>query len=1509
MSAPSYPYQEPTHVCNTEQDVEKLYGKLRIPDAFEPKRGSAVSRFEKTTRVFGNPILESFHKNEIVSVKLPGIGPQKSGTASVEINRRLAHLLLAAFEKIKAENLPYVIYVVGGYYFRYKQNSKVQAAIANRPEYAEIRNQDGFWRAWNGRTAEQDRARGSFEEIISFSNRTSAKKDLLSNHSWGTAIDINWDTNPFQGGERFDMSRRIVEILASFGFSWGGYYDDYMHFEYLRDTIEGLPDEEPPQVFFPFSAAQKRESPLKYYVLNERGNGGYFPLGLQQNLHGGVHLEPEPVDAKVPVQAAMPGYIVAARLMAPGTGGDNPDVRYVSEGRHLGFALVRHELVGKSANSSTGGAAGAPAPSGEPEKPHPLYSLYMHLAPPAWGPDSQGFEKAPWLASLLKMQFGGVVNLDPKSPDVGKTFWSQEPLNPEAAATKVHDLKTPLPIREGERTLALCKPIPEDVSQAIQALKEGAVVTFDRALFPVAAGETIGFVTEGFPFETSAPSPGVSQPRQPKPPKLPKYLHWELFSPASDEGGIQFLRNKAGDLNKLLMPVGEAKGRENNFLEMPSAQNHDAPNEIREVFEKAGWKIVEKLLKDTYGDEVSKSFNDGQTFFSSEGSTAEPFTYPLDITLKNEHQYKGESGGDCILEVSYRKTGVQAPFKTERIQIRPDQGKVTLNVPAEADEFSLWSPHIFLDKPAPAEGENPLPKRLESRTALFKKAAAHRWRNVVLDHVNEWTPKGLEAQLDARQKAGHVDALVDTSDPDKFATWKKNLRPLSWWSRRKDANDPFGEVPVLGTEAEEKSIFGTGDQLLPEDAHLVNMHPVTTLWLIDILLEKQAIELKKSWPPATLKRSESTQKPLFLGLLWKEPEQRVGMEVNALLVQHGYATTDGTNGTDVIFWVTPRSEASAPPAPLMLRRTPYIEGVAKANIPFPFWGKWGMHATDGNKQRFEPVTTGVTALDVPKPDISQTFTLGKGGAASATDGNIRPLFTGNFICDTNWPVAVAGYILFDYWQAPKGKQPDLTDKSTPSKFVIPVVANRPADTRVAGGLKYRRDVIVGREREKSNPSVTASFSFQDFVLHRRFGAVFVGNVQKEFQLAVPLAQRLQELRDACRPKNRTEKDIPMLVKRLERDGLSLIVVPASGAKADLDTMEQRLAVLRASEFFSAERVETATDSGILLSYEPPPATGPLGFQFDPGPALGLIAENALSSEDEMLHVRTRFIAPNGGHMMLAGKTSPVGDMTKLIEASAEDIKAACGNDFLEVVADKLLPPVARFEFGKIAIKMGAGKVHTDVPLYGDANQWKAAKPVIKLEVMGETIRQGNISGSSLSADWDLFKDKKGKVLPGRWGGALNFSVELSVPGKVATPPPPAKPLQVTIKPSLDEFSFEVGPKQIRFVGKASFMPTDIALHVTCEKLDDAGQWQQDVTITQLIRYTVPLKSDPSHFGHCKDTGVFEANLLKDKLKKAPGTYRFTWSPKGTRAGDTVDVRGIAVEVKTAPELNSQTLVP
>jgi hypothetical protein len=56
----------------------------------------------------------------------------------------------------------------------------------------------------------------------------------ISHHSWGIAIDVNADTNPFARPPSQDA--QLVALMERWGFTWGGEWivPDGMHFEYLR---------------------------------------------------------------------------------------------------------------------------------------------------------------------------------------------------------------------------------------------------------------------------------------------------------------------------------------------------------------------------------------------------------------------------------------------------------------------------------------------------------------------------------------------------------------------------------------------------------------------------------------------------------------------------------------------------------------------------------------------------------------------------------------------------------------------------------------------------------------------------------------------------------------------------------------------------------------------------------------------------------------------------------------------------------------------------------------------------------------------------------------------------------------------------------------------------------------------------------------------------------------------------------------------------------------------------
>lgn len=59
----------------------------------------------------------------------------------------------------------------------------------------------------------------------------------VSRHSWGVAVDINVDSNPF--GRRPRQDARLVALMARHGFAWGGRWlrPDAMHFEYVGPAL------------------------------------------------------------------------------------------------------------------------------------------------------------------------------------------------------------------------------------------------------------------------------------------------------------------------------------------------------------------------------------------------------------------------------------------------------------------------------------------------------------------------------------------------------------------------------------------------------------------------------------------------------------------------------------------------------------------------------------------------------------------------------------------------------------------------------------------------------------------------------------------------------------------------------------------------------------------------------------------------------------------------------------------------------------------------------------------------------------------------------------------------------------------------------------------------------------------------------------------------------------------------------------------------------------------------
>jgi peptidoglycan hydrolase-like protein with peptidoglycan-binding domain len=66
--------------------------------------------------------------------------------------------------------------------------------------------------------------------------RPIAGTSKASNHSWGLAVDINWNDNPYSYTFHSEIPPKVVKMWNDCGWYWGGFYGgrkDTMHFEYI----------------------------------------------------------------------------------------------------------------------------------------------------------------------------------------------------------------------------------------------------------------------------------------------------------------------------------------------------------------------------------------------------------------------------------------------------------------------------------------------------------------------------------------------------------------------------------------------------------------------------------------------------------------------------------------------------------------------------------------------------------------------------------------------------------------------------------------------------------------------------------------------------------------------------------------------------------------------------------------------------------------------------------------------------------------------------------------------------------------------------------------------------------------------------------------------------------------------------------------------------------------------------------------------------------------------------
>ena len=203
----------------------------------------------------------------------------------------------------------------------------------------------------------------------------------------------------------------------------------------------------------------------RLYEANEQNGDGFYPMGVNQNWHGGLHI---PAPKGTEVHALMDGVLVAARVGNPNSeyGADTP----------LGsnnFVLLRHDI---------------PIPKSKPLR---VFSLYMHLDEIKIDPVAPAYN---WLQQTFRV-YRGEDEKDADALDMS----GAEDLRKDEIEHKPDAVDPSFEphMDDRRRTAKDIKPYL-DVGYKLAGLKRGAIALFDvepaERQIRVKAGEVVGAV-------------------------------------------------------------------------------------------------------------------------------------------------------------------------------------------------------------------------------------------------------------------------------------------------------------------------------------------------------------------------------------------------------------------------------------------------------------------------------------------------------------------------------------------------------------------------------------------------------------------------------------------------------------------------------------------------------------------------------------------------------------------------------------------------------------------------------------------------------------------------------------------------------------------------------------------------------------------------------------------------------------------------------------------------------
>ncbi len=525
------------------------------------------------------------------------------------------------------------------------------------------------------------------------------------------------------------------------------------------------------------------------------------------------------------------------------------------------------------------------------------------------------------------------------------------------------------------------------------------------------------------------------------------------------------------------------------------------------------------------------------------------YTYPLALELESAllpPPNQNAEGSPYTVAVEYLRRGTAGESTTiytdelklaqSKFDEKVHQGKkyvrLMLKVPAGADALRLTSssPNLLL---ARAEGEPS-----DGGEILLKGLLPSRLRAARLEHFNEWSPGGA-AVFDTLKKMKVL--------PESFATSK--MLPLTWWhpdgavrADRANLSDfdaaapdveycGFVLPPSWGTKAVSRSgsLFGKGDDQLPVDAHIDNLHPVTVLCLLEMLTLRGKLKVTNTWDRL---RFQKAAPPFAWGFISeKEPSALVlGDRVQAMVV-------DDDRGYDLSQRVKLQLRIGKD-KPVLVDEAAYEpNGFILRPLRIDFWGDWKL-LVEGAEDPTQVL--GTTTLSIAAPQLEapteEEAKLGLFKPKELHSHWVVPIK----LKHAEPPVKELGGVVGVELQDASGnwKDAELPHEGSPQRVFIPSVASGTAageelaiDEKqfiVEGGF------VTGLTTEGRSSAKVHGFSPQ-------LAYESLRRAQAKAPVAVSLVDAVQRLRDNL------GGGLGIAVTELGRDGKRCVLVQAKAA--------------------------------------------------------------------------------------------------------------------------------------------------------------------------------------------------------------------------------------------------------------------------------------------------------------------------------------------------------------------------